>query len=110
VISQEACSLLVGELLHASHELDAVAAALTVTEAPVALERRSHDKAARAVMAADRAGASQLFASLLQLDAEQIADLLDRDPPPQGFEVHTLVSAHWCNLSVEGTDQCYSIS
>lgn len=90
-----------GQLLHASHELDAVAAAATVSEAPETLELRGYDKAARAVVIADRARASQLIAGLLQLDAEQIANLLDWNSLPEGLEVHTLVGAHWCNLSVE---------
>jgi hypothetical protein len=82
VVSQEARSVLMGQLLHTRHEFDAVAAAAAIAEAPKALEFRCHHKAARAVVLADRARTSQLFAGFLQLDAEQIADLFDRDPLP----------------------------
>ena len=100
VRSQEMRSILVGYQPDLCHELYDIAAALTVAETPEPIERWRDDEAAIGCVRADRARASQLSACFLQLDAEHVADLLDRNSLPQGFEVHTLVGAHWCNLSV----------
>src|SRR5947208_1008 len=97
VLSQEVRSVLVGQLLHLCHELYHVAARLTVAETPESIDRRCDDEAAVGCVRADRARASHLIACFLQLDAEHVADLLDRNSLPQGFEIHALVRAHWCN-------------
>jgi hypothetical protein len=100
MISQEMRSLLVGELLHLCHELYHITARLAVAETPEAIDRGRDDEAAVGCVRADGARSSQLIACFLQLDAEHVADLLDRNSLPQGFEIHTLVGAHWRNLSV----------
>lgn len=100
MLSQELGSILVGYLLYLRHELYDVAAALALPETPEAIERWRDDEAAIGCVRANWARASQLNACFLQLDAEHVEDTLDRNSLPQGFEVHTLVGAHWCNLSV----------
>jgi hypothetical protein len=100
VLSQKMRSVLVRHPLHLCHELYDIAAALAVAETPESVEGWRDDEAAIGCVRAGRARASQLSACFLQLDAEHVADLLDRNSLPQGFEVHTLVGAHWCNLSV----------
>ena len=57
-------------LFRAGHEFDAVATAVTITEAPEALQLRCDDEAPIADMATDDAGAAKLLATLLQTNVE----------------------------------------
>jgi hypothetical protein len=100
MVRQEMCGILVGCLLYPCHELDHIAAALAVAEAPEPIEPWRDDEAAIGSAGTNRARASQLSACFLQLDAEHVEDALDRNSLAQRLEVHTLVGAHWCNLSV----------
>jgi hypothetical protein len=82
VVSQEMRSVLVGHLLHPCHELYHVTARLAVAETPEAIDRRRDDEAAVGSVRANGARSSQLGACFLQLDAEHVADLLDRNSLP----------------------------
>jgi len=62
VLSQEMCSILVGQLPYLCHELYHVAAALAVAETPEPIERWRDNEAALGCVRTDRARASQLSA------------------------------------------------
>src|SRR5947207_6321667 len=82
MLSQEMRSLLVRELLHLCHQLYHISARLAVAETPEAIDRRCDDEAAVGCVRADGARTFQLGACFLQVDAEHVTDLLDRNSLP----------------------------